>query len=110
MEWKYFKLSEAPKQKLIKGPLFKADRTPDYCGESLTWHTGSWPAAPDAKSKQAGYSAAAAPTQGGMTGQYYTMLYNTLTRGTPLKITLEQVRRQIAVIEECRRQNPQIYS
>ena len=36
-------------------------------------------------------------------------LYNTLTRGTPLKVTPEQVRRQIAVIEECRRQNPRIY-
>lgn len=108
MEWKYFKPSEAPKQKLTKDPLFKPDRTPAYCGENLTWHTGAWPMAPDAKTKQAGYTPATA-VQSGPTGQYYTMLYNTLTRGTPLKITPEQVRRQIAVIEECRRQNPQIY-
>lgn len=108
MEWKYFKLSEAPKQKLIKDPLFTPNRTPAYCGESLTWHAGAWPTAPDARARQAGYTPSA-PVQDNMTGQYYTMLYNTLTRGTPLKITPEQVRRQIAVIEECRRQNPHIY-
>ena len=107
MEWKYFKLSEAPKQKLIKGPLFTPNRTPAYPHEELTWHTGSWPIA-DTKSKQAGYSAATAASQD-MTVVFYTMLYNTLARGTLLKIMPEQVRRQIAVIEECRRQNPQIY-
>jgi len=37
------------------------------------------------------------------------MLHKTLTSGAPLEITPEQVRRQIAVIEECRRQNPQVY-
>lgn len=108
MEWKYFKLSEAPKQKLTRDPLFKPDRTPAYPLEELIWHTDSWPAAPDAKAKQAGYAPSTA-VQGGLTGMFYNMLYHTLTRGTPLQITPEQVRRQIAVIEECRRQNPQIY-
>lgn len=108
-EWKYFKSSEAPKQKLIKEPLSKPDLTPAYPTEQLVWHTDAWPAAPDAKSKQAGYSPSAAPVQGDMTGSYYTMLYNTLTRGTALKVTAQEVRRQIAVIEICRRQNPQIY-
>lgn len=59
--------------------------------------------------ENAAYSSAAAPTQGGMTGKFYNMLYNTLTNGTPLEITPRQVRRQIAVIEECQRQNPQIW-
>lgn len=108
MEWKYFKSREAPKQKLIKAPIYTPSHTPGYCSESLPWHTGAWPMAPKAKAYQAGYTPAA-PLQSGMTGQYYTMLYNTLVRGTPLQITPEQVRRQIAVIEECRRQNPQIY-
>ncbi|MBU0716371.1 MAG: Gfo/Idh/MocA family oxidoreductase [Verrucomicrobia bacterium] len=107
MEWKFFKLGEAPKQKLIKEPLCTPDRMPAYPQENLTWHTGSWPVA-DTKSKKAGYSAATAATQN-LTETFYSMLYKTLTRGTPLKITPEQVRRQIAVIEECRRQNPQIY-
>ena len=37
------------------------------------------------------------------------MLYKTLTAGEPLEITSQQVRQQIAVIEECQRQNPHIY-
>ena len=37
------------------------------------------------------------------------MLYRTLTAGEPLEITPQQVRQQIAVIEECQRQNPHIY-
>jgi hypothetical protein len=41
--------------------------------------------------------------------RFYRELYRTLTAGAPLRITPEQVRRQIAVIEECQRQNPQIY-
>ncbi len=107
MEWRYYKRSEAPKQKLIKDFLFKLDRTPAYPHETLTWHTGTWPET-DTKSKQAGYSASTAAGQD-MSGVFYSMLYNTLTRKTPLKVTPEQVRRQIAVIEECRRQNPHIY-
>ena len=44
-----------------------------------------------------------------MTGKFYSMLYKALTKGKALEITPEQVRRQIAVIEECHRQNPQIW-
>jgi hypothetical protein len=41
-----------------------------------------------------------------MSAQFYRHLYKTLTGGAPLVITPEQVRQQIAVIEECHRQNP----
>jgi len=41
-----------------------------------------------------------------MSKQFYSHLYKTLTEGAPLVITPEQVRQQIAVIEECHRQNP----
>jgi hypothetical protein len=44
-----------------------------------------------------------------MTGKLYGMLYRTLTEGVPLEVTPQQVRRQIAVIEACQRQNPAIY-
>ena len=96
LEWKYFKPSEAPKIKLTERPLTKPDGTPAYCREDLKWHTGTWeqPAADKAKS---------------MGAQFYDMLYKTLAKGAPLEITPEQVRRQIAVIEECQRQNPLIY-
>lgn len=108
MEWRYFKPSEAPRHKLTLVPLSSPDGTPCYPSENLKWHTGSWPTPDGSDGKKAAYSAAAAPTQGGMTGSYYSMLYKTLTAGKPLEITPEQVRRQIAVIEECHRQNPQI--
>ena len=33
-------------------------------------------------------------------------IYDALTTGAPLKVKLSQIRRQIAIIEECHRQNP----
>ena len=42
-------------------------------------------------------------------GAFYAMLHRSLTEGAPLEVTPQEVRQQIAVIEECRRQNPQIY-
>ena len=37
------------------------------------------------------------------------MLYKHIVQGEPLGVTPQQVRQQIAVIEECHRQNPQIW-
>lgn len=109
-EWKFFKLNEAPRQKLITAPLCNPDGLPSYCGETLNWHEEKWPAesATDNKANKAGYSAATAASVN-MTAVFYGMLYKTLTTKAPLEITPEQVRRQIAVIEECQRQNPHIY-
>ncbi|MBI2438907.1 MAG: gfo/Idh/MocA family oxidoreductase, partial [Lentisphaerae bacterium] len=107
MEWRYYKRNEAPKHKLIRAPLFNPDGTPAYPYEQISWHTGAWPVATEAKSKASGYTPAAPGSN--LTAEFYTMLYQTLTRGKPLTITPEQVRRQITVIAECRRQNPQIY-
>jgi len=98
MEWKYFKAEEAPAQKAIREPISQPDGTPAYCREQLTWHTGSWAVPKDQGDLFAVIS-----------GRFYNMLYNRITSGTPLEITPEQVRRQIAVIEECHKQNPQIY-
>jgi len=97
-EWRYFKLSEAPKQKLIRTPIVNAEGLPAYVSEALKWHTDKWEVPP-----------AQADLYGGMAGEFYAGLYRTLTAGKPLEITPQQVRRQIAVIEECQRQNPQIY-
>ena len=38
--------------------------------------------------------------------KYYINIYDAMTKGTPLKVKLSQIRRQIAIIEECHRQNP----
>jgi predicted dehydrogenase len=98
LAWKYFKPSEAPKQKLIRTPLFTEARTPAYCGEKLTWHEETW-TLPEEKKDQFAW----------LSRQFYDMLYKTLTRGRPLEITPQQVRQQIAVIEAARKQNPRIY-
>lgn len=98
LEWTYYKPEEAPAQKLVKGPLVNAEGLPCYCNEELTLHTGSWQVEDQYKNI----------FQAGAT-RPYGRLYEVLTAGAALEITAEQVRRQIAVIAECRRQNPHIY-
>lgn len=105
LEWRTFKPREAPRQTLQKEPLRDESGNPVYAKETLKWYTGKWPEETEGAGGAA-YSSADAPTQGGMTGRFYSMLYKTLTRGAPLEITPEQVRRQVAVIEEAHRQNP----
>jgi predicted dehydrogenase len=107
-EWRYWKPEECPEQQVVREPLENEEGLPTYCREDLTWHTETWNAKGDG-SKDATYSSAAAPTQGGMTGRFYSMLYITLAEGAPLEITPQHVRRQIDVIEECQRQNPDIW-
>ena len=93
LKYKYFKLDEAPDQKLILESLAKEDGTPAYCGEKLTWHEEEWK-----------------PEEGDLfkaiTVKYYEKIYDALVNGADFPITLQQVCQQIAVIEECHRQNP----
>lgn len=99
LEWKYFNPEEAPQQKLTREPLFDNDGKPAYCRETLTWHSDSWEVSlPEDKS-----------AFGHMTKKLYVMLYRTLCDGAALEITPQQVRQQMWVMEECRRQNPHIY-
>jgi scyllo-inositol 2-dehydrogenase (NADP+) len=91
VKWRYFNPKRAPKQELILDPL--PGRA--YCGEALPWTEKSW-TVPKSKSNLFAY----------MAGQFYSHLYETLAEGAPLVVTLDDVRRQIAVIEECHRQNP----
>lgn len=91
LKWRYYKPEEAPEQHLIREPL----PGQQYCREELTWHEEEWQVSPEEKD-----------LFGTMSQQYYADLYKTLVEGAPLVITPEQVRRQIAVIEECHRQNP----
>jgi len=98
IEWKYYVKESAPKLRLVRTPLCKSDGTPAYCSDNLTWIERRWNL-PEAQRDMFVY----------MSGSYYSMLYRTLTTGAPLLVTPQQVRRQIAVIEESRRQNPDIY-
>jgi scyllo-inositol 2-dehydrogenase (NADP+) len=95
IDWKYFKPSEAPEQHLIRTPLMKEDGTPAYCGENLKWYEESWEVPKESDN-----------LFNTISKEYYDMLYKTLTEGAPLEVTPQQVRQQIAVIEECHRQNP----
>lgn len=98
MEWRYYVPKEAPRLSLKRRPISKPEGTPSYCTDSLTWHKKTWKV-PKSKSDLFAY----------MSGAFYTMLYKALVKGAPLEITPQEVRRQIAVIEECHRQNPHIY-
>jgi scyllo-inositol 2-dehydrogenase (NADP+) len=91
MQWKYYRPEEAPKQHLIREPL--AGRK--YCSEDLTMHEETWQVAP-AESNMFDYMALS----------FYGNLHEAMTSGSPLAVPPSHVRQQIAVMEECHRQNP----
>ena len=91
MTWKYYTPSEAPEQKLLREPL--EGRV--YCREDLTMHEESW----HVPTEQANLFDT-------MAVKLYTNVYEAMTTGSPLEVTPQQVRQQIAVMEECHRQNP----
>lgn len=108
VEWRWFEPEAAPPQRLTREPLAKPDGTPAYCGEKVPWQDGKWPAAQPQGAANTGYTPGAPVAS--MTARLYGMLFRTLREGVPLEITPQQVRRQIAVIEACQRQNPAIYA
>jgi len=93
IRWKYYDEVGAPRQKLIRTPLTNAEGLPCYCSETLTWTEETW-ACPDPRT----FSYAA--------HRLYDTVYDHLTKGTPLTVTMQQVKQQIAVMQECHRQNP----
>ena len=90
LEWKYFKPDEALQRSLEDGP------TPDraYCSETLKWYEETWDSTPEELDFQYRVE------------KLYRRLYDHMVNGGAFEITMEQIRRQIAVIEECHRQNP----
>ncbi|MCC7518927.1 MAG: Gfo/Idh/MocA family oxidoreductase [Verrucomicrobiae bacterium] len=90
-EWKYYRPKEAPRQRL----LLKPTDARTYCSEQLPWHTGLWEADEEEKN-----------LFDYMGLRFYRNLHAAITRSEPLEVPPEQVRRQIAVIEECHRQCP----
>jgi predicted dehydrogenase len=95
IDYKYFIPEECEKQELKISFDKPGTDTPSYCAENLQWHEFQWDDAPEVYG-----------TFKGMTGGFYNMLYDHIVSGTELTVTPEQVKRQIAVIEECHRQNP----
>jgi predicted dehydrogenase len=90
VEWKWFDPAKAPTQRLIREPL----PGPSYCTETLPWQTEAWDFQ---KSESELYDS--------MAESFYRNLHAAFVDGAPLAVPLEHVRMQIAVIEECHRQN-----
>jgi len=91
LDWKYFKAEDAPAQHLIEEPL--PNRA--YCSETLPWQEGKWEAPEEFKKSAFDY----------MGTRLYANLHDALVAGGRLEVTLDQVRQQVAVIEEAHRQN-----
>jgi len=90
VEWRYFSPGDAPVQKLSRQPL--ANRS--YCSENLDWFENLWQ---DSGKRGTAW----------LGEQLYLNLYEAILNGAALEISREEVSRQIAIIEECHRQNPQ---
>lgn len=90
LKWKYFDPAKAPAHE-FKGTW--SDKRA-YCSETLPWVEESW--APPA----GGLDAFQAISKG-----FYDHVYGVMAEGKAPVITLAEVRRQIGVIEEARRQN-----
>ena len=97
LEWRYYNPKEAPTVRLKKTPLDGPDGMPAYCSDSLKWYKRSW-RLPKSKTDLFAYTS----------NRFYNALYDSLTKGAPLLVPVEHVRRQIAIIEECHKQNPHI--
>ena len=91
IDWKYYIPAEAPAIKLEKDPL----PGPSYCSDKLVFHEDHWDVPPEDKD-----------LFNSMAARFYNNLYDALTTGAALEIPPEQVLQQIAVIEECHKQNP----
>lgn len=89
LKWKWLDAKKSPRIKLLKG--WSEDRK--YCGEQLAWNEATWDAKPDADDFQ------------GNSRAFYSNVFDVLAGNGKLRITHEQVRRQVAVLEECHRQN-----
>jgi len=89
IRWRFYDPSLAPQQTLTREPL----PGPAYCSEQLPWQECTWTAPPGDAVKM-------------MSRTLYSNVYAAITEGVALEITPEQVRQQIAVIEECHRLNP----
>jgi scyllo-inositol 2-dehydrogenase (NADP+) len=100
LDWKYFKPKEAPDQQFISEALSKPDGTPAFCNEELIWYEESWE--PTSELEKNPHESAAV--------KFYTLLYHALVNGEALPVSLQEVRRQIAVVEQCFDQNPRFAS
>lgn len=99
MRWKYYDGNAAPPQELWRP--WSLDQ--NYPGERLPWVEQHWRLDEATAGRSVGYTLR---SYAAGAGRIYDGLYHAVTSGAPLTATLPEVRRQIAVIEACHRQNP----
>lgn len=92
LKWRYFDPTTAP-QHAPKG-TWSDNR--GYCGEKLDWHEETWKLSTDLDNFSV------------ICRAFYANLHAILTANAPREITLAQVRRQVAIMEEAHRQNPDL--
>jgi len=90
LRWRYFDPKKAPKLRMLKGWSYERQ----YCKEELPWVEKSWT---PPKTKLDGFQR--------NSKAFYNNVYDVLTSKGKLVVTPAQVRRQVAVLEECHRQN-----
>ena len=98
LRWKYYDPKKAPKQKFWT----KWSVNRQYPHETLPWVEKICKLKPDEAKKSVGYTLRSFPSG---TERFYNNVYNALHGKEKLLITLPQVRRQIAILEEAHRQN-----
>jgi len=98
LRWKYYDPKKAPKQK--RWTKWSVNRQYPY--EKLPWVEKTWKVNPDEAKKSVGYTLRSFPSG---PERFYNNIYNVLHGNEKLLITLPQVRRQIAILEEAHRQN-----
>ncbi len=98
VRWRYFDPDQTPK------PEFWQEWSVDRCypSEELPWQEDSWQLDQEYLRGAVGYTLKSLPSG---PVRFYSNIYDVLRNNAELLITLPQVRRQIAVIEECHRQN-----
>lgn len=100
LTWRYYDVRKAPKQALW--PRWSENRA--YPHETLPWKEEAWELdAAIAAGAKSGYTLPS--FQSGVRG-FYANVHGVLRGGEKPLITVPEVRRQIAVLEECRRQSP----
>ncbi len=90
LKWKYFDPAKAPEHAQTGG--WSDERK--FCSEELPWVEETWTEPKDGLVR---FSQ--------MSRDFYANAYDIIVNGAPRVVTLEQVRRQIAVMEESHRQN-----
>ncbi len=98
VQWKTYDAAKAPRPKFWT--RWSVDRA--YPSETLPWVEQRWELDRASRSRVRGYTLPSFPSG---TQRFYDNLYDVLAGRAELLITLPQVRKQIAVIEACRRQN-----